>query len=168
MKQKLTFTLNRHLVSLAVSPRARLLEVIREKLGQTGSKEGCGEGECGACTVIVDGEPVNACLYPALEAEGREVISIEGLLDAQGNLSDVQQAFVEEGGIQCGFCSPGMILSVQALLEDDPKPSRRKIRESLSGNLCRCTGYQQIIEAVEKLIKKREAVFSLGTGGSHE
>jgi carbon-monoxide dehydrogenase small subunit len=126
-----------------------LIDLLRRNLGLTGTKEGCGQGECGACTVLVDGRAVNSCLYPAPEAEGKSVLTIEGLL--RGNeLSAIQQAFVDHGGIQCGFCSPGMILSATALLERNPRPSGEDIREALSGNLCRCTGYVQIVECVEK------------------
>lgn len=150
----LSFTLNGTPVSIQVAPSSLLLEVLRNDLGLTGTKEGCGKGECGACTVLVDGRPVNSCLFPALEAEGREVRTIEGL--ARGTeLSVVQQAFVQNGGIQCGFCSPGMILSVEALLSRQPNPDETEIRSALVGNLCRCTGYAQIVEAVKDAAARR-------------
>ncbi|MEW6367336.1 MAG: (2Fe-2S)-binding protein [Acidobacteriota bacterium] len=147
MKHPLAFTLNGSPVLGEVEGSKLLLEVLRDHFHLTGTKEGCGKGECGACTVLVDGRPVNSCLFPALEAEGREVTTIEGLPRGT-ELSAVQQAFVEQGGIQCGFCSPGMILSVQALLDRNPTPSESDIRDALVGNICRCTGYVQIVEAV--------------------
>jgi len=116
----------------------------------TGTKEGCGEGECGACTVLVDGLAVNSCLYPACEAQGKDILTIEGMADINNQLSLIQQAFVDSGAIQCGFCTPGMVLSAKALLDSHPDPSDTDIREALSGNLCRCTGYVQIVEAVKK------------------
>lgn len=148
MKQEITFTLNGSTVIVDVDGSMRLLDLIRDTLGQTGTKEGCGEGECGACTVIVDGKAVNSCLYPAPEVEGKSVTTIEGLRGADNTLSIVQQAFVDANGIQCGFCSPGMIMSATALLAGNPDPADGEILEALSGNLCRCTGYVQIIEAV--------------------
>ena len=154
MKRTLAFILNGSPVACVVEPSDLLLETLRDRLGLTGTKEGCGRGECGACTVLLDGRPVNSCLLPALEAEGREVTTIEGL--ARGNeLSDVQQAFVDQGGIQCGFCSPGMILSVQALLERNADPAEAEIRAALVGNLCRCTGYVQIVESVRAAAQRR-------------
>lgn len=126
-----------------------LLKLLRDYLGLTGTKEGCGEGECGACTVLLDGVPVVSCLLPAAKAEGREVTTIEGL--AQGEkLHPLQEAFISEGAVQCGFCTPGMILSAKALLDSNSRPTRDEIKEALSGNLCRCTGYSQIVRAVEK------------------
>ena len=154
MKQALTFVLNGEPVACDVDVRDLLIEVLRDRLGLNGTKEGCGKGECGACTVLVDGKPVNSCLFPALEAEGTRVTTIEGL--ARGTeLSTVQQAFVEKGGIQCGFCSPGMILSVEALLDRRPDPTDSEIRAALLGNLCRCTGYVQIIESVRAAAERR-------------
>ncbi|RJX34873.1 MAG: (2Fe-2S)-binding protein [Desulfarculus sp.] len=126
-----------------------LAQLLREDLGLTGTKQGCGEGDCGSCTVLLDGEPVNSCLVLAVQAHGHEVLTIEGL--AQGReLHPIQQAFVELGGIQCGFCTPGMILSAKALLDKTKRPSQEQIRRALSGNLCRCTGYQKIVEAVSE------------------
>lgn len=137
---------------IAVSPRETLLEVLRIHLGLTGTKAGCGEGECGTCTVLLDGLPVNSCLTLAIEADGREVTTIEGLADG-ADLHPLQEAFVEHGAIQCGFCSPGMILTSKALLDANPSPTKDEIRSALSGNLCRCTGYQKIVDAVEAAAK---------------
>jgi len=144
-----SFHVNGELVRVHVNPRKRLIDVLRDSLGLLGTKEGCGNGECGACTVLIDGRPMNACLFPALEAGGRHITTIEGLVRPGGKLSPVQQAFVDRGGIQCGFCSPGMILSATALLERDAAPSDEAIRDALVGNLCRCTGYAQIVESVK-------------------
>lgn len=150
MKVPCAFVVNGMRVSVDIDPGARLLDVLRETLVMTGTKEGCGNGECGACTVLVDGRPVNSCLFPALEADGTEVVTIEGLAGDGGKLSAVQRAFVERGGIQCGFCSPGMIMSVTALLRRTVSPSDGEIRDALVGNLCRCTGYVQIVDAVQQ------------------
>lgn len=144
------FELNGFATVAQVADHELLIDVLRNRLQHTGTKEGCGQGECGACSVLVDGRLLNACLYPALELEGRSVLTIEGLLGPGGRLSPVQQAFVDKGGIQCGFCSPGMILSAWALLRSVPDPSDEEIRTALSGNLCRCTGYVQIIESVRR------------------
>lgn len=144
-----SFVVNGMAVEVDVAPDARLLDVLRGPLGLTGPKEGCGNGECGACTVLVDGRAVNACLFPALEADGTQITTVEGLVGPGGKLSPVQQAFVDKGGIQCGFCTPGMIVSVTALLRRNPEPDETQIREALVGNLCRCTGYVQIVEAVK-------------------
>jgi len=146
MKKLLQLTVNTVPREVAVHAHATLGEVLREELGLTGTKIGCGEGDCGACTVLLDGEPVNSCLVLALQASGREVTTIEGLADGEG-LHPVQAAFVQAGAIQCGFCSPGMILSATALLRRMPAPSELDVRTALSGNLCRCTGYQKIVEA---------------------
>jgi aerobic carbon-monoxide dehydrogenase small subunit len=124
-----------------------LLEYLRESLGLKGAKEGCGVGDCGACTVLLDGVPVNACLTLAVEADGRQVITIEGLCKG-GRLSELQQAFIDHGAVQCGYCSPGMILTSQALLEEKPNPTEADVRRALAGNLCRCTGYDSIVAAV--------------------
>lgn len=150
MKKDISFQLNGLGVTVLVDGRQRLIDVLRENLGLTGTKEGCGEGECGACTVLVDSRAVNSCLYPALEIEGRNVFTIEGLHEDQHQLSSIQQAFVDQGAIQCGFCTPGMIISTKALLDSNPDPSEDEIRDALQGNLCRCTGYIQIIEAVKQ------------------
>ena len=145
---RLRLVVNRRPVELLVPPHRTLLEVLREELGLTGTKHGCELGECGACAVLVDGRPVLSCLALGLECEGRDVTTIEGLA-ANGALHPLQEAFADFGGAQCGYCTPGIILTAAALLESEARPSRDRIREALSGNLCRCTGYLQIIEAVE-------------------
>ena len=149
-KQEVTFSVNGSPVTVWAKESSRLLDLLRLELGLTGTKEGCGEGECGACTVIVDRHAVNACLYPALEIDGRSVTTIEGLQADGHRLSVLQQAFVDHGAIQCGFCTPGMIMSAHALLERTPDPTVEQIRAALLGNLCRCTGYVQIVEAVRR------------------
>lgn len=154
MKKKISFILNGSEVTLLAESRMRLIDILRKFLGLTGTKEGCGEGECGACTVIVDDQAINSCLYPAFEVEGKSVITIEGLRSPNNKLSSIQQAFVDKGAIQCGFCTPGMVLSVKALLDSNPNPSEEEIREVIMGNLCRCTGYVQIIEAVKQVASK--------------
>jgi carbon-monoxide dehydrogenase small subunit len=135
---------------LEVSANETLLEILREKLGLTGSKIGCNRGECGACTVLIDGESVLSCLTLAIECDGKSILTIEGLEDADtGKLDPIQNAFVENFGIQCGFCTPGMVMSAKALLDKNPNPSEEEIREGIQGNLCRCTGYQQIVESIQ-------------------
>jgi aerobic carbon-monoxide dehydrogenase small subunit len=136
--------------SVEIEGDERLLDVLRDKLGLTGTKEGCGEGECGACTVIMDGEIVDSCLIMAFQAEGKDLVTIEGLESENGEVHPIQKAFLEAGAVQCGFCIPGMVLSAKALLDKKPHPSRDDIREGISGNLCRCTGYNKIVDAVEK------------------
>ncbi len=151
--KEIRITVNGKLYELSVRPWATLLEVIREDLGLTGTKEGCGVGECGACTVIMDGKTVNACLVLAPEADGKEITTIEGL--AQGEkLDPIQQAFYEIGGLQCGFCTPGMIMSTKALLAETPEPTDQEIRKGLEGNFCRCTGYTKIFESVREASRK--------------
>ena len=154
MSKEISFILNGSEVKVAVEGHHRLIDVLRGPLGQTGTKEGCGEGECGSCTVIIEGRAVNSCLFPALEAEGKTVTTIEGLQGTKNELSVIQKSFVEEGAIQCGFCTPGMIMSAKALLDSNPAPSEEDIRDALQGNLCRCTGYVQIIEAVKEAARK--------------
>ncbi|MBC7081949.1 MAG: (2Fe-2S)-binding protein [Firmicutes bacterium] len=139
---------NGRTVRAEVPATRTLLEFLREDLGLTGTKEGCGKGECGACTVLVDGKPVNSCLMLAYQADGKQVVTIEGL-ERDGSLHPIQEAFVTEGAVQCGFCTPGMIMSAKALLDANPSPTRDEIRQAISGNLCRCTGYAKIIRAIE-------------------
>jgi carbon-monoxide dehydrogenase small subunit len=155
MKRLVTLSVNGQSYDVAIEPCQSLLQVLREVLHLTGTKEGCGEGECGACTVLLDGEPVDSCLIFGLEVEGCQIITIEGL-SSNGTLHPVQQAFIEHGGAQCGFCTPGMILAAKALLEQTPNPSDDDIRWGLSGNLCRCTGYVNIVEAVKAAAQQRE------------
>jgi len=132
-----------------IEPGRSLLSVLRTEVGLTGAKEGCDDSECGACMVLMDGEPVNSCSYLALQADGREIVTIEGLAEADGSLHPLQQAFLDQGGVQCGFCTPGMLISAKALLDRNPRPSEEEIRLALSGNLCRCTGYSGIVRAVQ-------------------
>ncbi|HEV8264855.1 MAG TPA: (2Fe-2S)-binding protein [Gemmatimonadales bacterium] len=141
------FTLNGSPLTVDVPGSSRLLDVLREDLHLTGTKEGCGEGECGACSVLIDGEVVNSCLVAAGQVEGREVLTIEGLAQG-GELSPLQRAFIERGAAQCGICTPGMLLAAHALLQGNPRPSADEVRVALAGNLCRCTGYTKIIDAV--------------------
>jgi carbon-monoxide dehydrogenase small subunit len=139
---------------LSVMPWRTLLEVMRDDLGLTGTKEGCGLGECGACTVIVDGRTVNSCLVLAAEANEKQITTIEGLAEGD-KLHPVQQAFVDHGGLQCGFCTPGMIMSATALLDENPNPSDEEIRRGIAGNLCRCTGYTKIFESIKAAAENR-------------
>ena len=154
-KRTVSFTLNGEVVEVEIEPHLTLLQVLRDKLELTGTKEGCGMGECGSCTVLLDGKTINSCIFPALEVEGRKVTTIEGLMDAQGNLHPIQKAFVEHGAVQCGFCTPGMVLSAKALLDENPKPSEEEIRNGIAGNLCRCTGYLQIIQAIKAVSEQQ-------------
>ncbi len=154
---KLEFMLNGKRVSINAKGGLRLIDLLREQLDLVGTKEGCGKGECGACTVLLDGKPVCSCLMLASQVQNREIITIEGL-SLEGELHPAQEAFAETGAVQCGFCSPGLILSAVALLNDNPNPSREQIRRALSGNLCRCTGYEKIFEAVELAAQKIESV----------
>ena len=140
---------------LSLPPHRTLLEVIREELGLTGTKEGCSLGECGACTVIMDGKTVNSCLVLASEANGKSIITIEGLANGD-KLHPIQQAFIDHGGFQCGFCTPGMIMSAKALLDANPHPTDEEIRRGISGNFCRCTGYTKIIESIKAAAKDME------------
>jgi carbon-monoxide dehydrogenase small subunit len=148
MSQQIRFELNGRPVQLEVQPGQRLLDVLRGPLHLTGTKEGCAEGECGACTVLVDGRTINSCLFPAIEADGAAVVTVEGLQSPDNRASVLQQAFAEHAGVQCGFCSPGMLLCAHALLLENPDPTDEEIRDALVGNLCRCTGYVQIVDSV--------------------
>jgi carbon-monoxide dehydrogenase small subunit len=146
-KQIISLTVNGQPYELAVEPHWTLLETVREHVGLTGSKEGCGTGDCGACSMIVDGKLITSCLMLAPEAEGADVTTIEGLA-RNGDLHPIQQAFIDTGGVQCGFCTPGMIMATKALLDANPRPTLDDVRLGLAGNLCRCTGYAKIYEAV--------------------
>ena len=148
-------TINEKEYKLSVDENLRLLDLLRDELGLLGSMEGCGEGECGACTVIMDGETVNSCLVMAFQADGSNILTIEGM-ERDGHLHPVQKAYIEVGAVQCGFCIPGMVLSTKALLDKNPNPSDDEIREGISGNLCRCTGYNKMLEATKKSIKYME------------
>lgn len=145
--RRIKFVINGQSVEIQVKPWRTLLEMIREDLKLTGTKEGCGHGECGSCTVIMGGKTVNSCLVPALEADGQEIMTIEGLSKGRG-LNPIQEAFVEHSGMQCGFCTPGMIVSAKALLDRKPDPGEKEIREAMAGNFCRCTGYTKIVESI--------------------
>jgi len=147
MKRPVQLKINGNDIEAMVRPNSTLLDLLRDELGLTGAKQGCGEGDCGACTVLLDGAPVSSCLVLALQAAGREVLTVEGLAD-KDHLHPIQQAFVEVGGVQCGFCTPGMLLTAKSLLDANPDPSEREIREAIAGNLCRCTGYQKIVESI--------------------
>ncbi len=145
-------TINDKEYDIAVQANETLVDVLRYRLGLTGTKKGCGQGDCGSCTVIMDGNTVNSCLVLAVQANGSRITTIEGLESDEG-LHPVQKAFIEHGAIQCGFCASGMILSAKNLLDKNPKPTEGEIRSALSGNLCRCTGYQKIVEAVQSIAK---------------
>jgi carbon-monoxide dehydrogenase small subunit len=154
--KEIKLNVNGQQYELTVSSWRTLLEVIREELGLTGTKEGCGMGECGACTVIMDGKTVNSCLVLAAEADGKNIITIEGLTK-DDRLHPIQQAFIDHGGFQCGFCTPGIIMSAKALLDANPKPTEEEIRKGISGNFCRCTGYTKIIESIQAAAGDMEA-----------
>jgi carbon-monoxide dehydrogenase small subunit len=153
MEKAIHLTINNKVCDLTVEPNKTLAEVIRKNLGLTGTKVGCEVGDCGACTVIMDGEPVNSCLVLAVQADGRNIVTIEGL-ESNGKLHPLQQAFIDKGAIQCGFCTPGMILVAKSLLDKDPRPTEEEVRKAISGNLCRCTGYQKIVEAILSLSRR--------------
>jgi carbon-monoxide dehydrogenase small subunit len=158
------FTLNGQAAEVAGPPMARLLDVLRRDLGLTGSKEGCGEGECGACTVLLDNQPVCSCLVPLFQVEGATITTIEGLGQDE-KVTELQRVFATEGGAQCGACTPGMIVTIKALLDRHPRPTRDQIREYVSGTLCRCTGYERIFRAVEVLTGQRPAEGESGARG---
>jgi carbon-monoxide dehydrogenase small subunit len=152
MQKEISLTVNGRRYQVSVYPRKTLLELLRDDLRLTGVKEGCGLGECGACTVLFDGKPVNSCLILAVDAHEREVMTIEGVSDGE-SLSPIQESFLQHGAVQCGFCTPGMVLAAKALLDRNPNPSLEDIRIAISGNLCRCTGYEQIVEAIRNVRK---------------
>ena len=152
MERILTLNINHEQHKVIAAPHQSLLDVLRNKLGLTGTKECCNEGDCGACTVIMGGRAVNSCLVLAVEAEGEEILTVEGLAEG-ARLHPLQEAFVKYGGFQCGFCTPGMLMSAKALLDENPDPTDEEIREAVSGNLCRCTGYVKIIESIREASK---------------
>ncbi len=157
MKIQLHLKVNGMEYKIEVEPRRTLLELIREDLELTGTKEGCSLGECGTCTVLLDGRPIKSCITLAVQANGREVTTIEGLEGSDGTLHPLQQAFMDHGAIQCGFCTPGMILTAKALLDENPRPTEPEVRQAIAGNLCRCTGYQKIVEAILAVSSQRSA-----------
>ncbi len=154
-KTILNITVNGDKLELAVAPNSTLLEALRDQLGLTGTKEGCSEGVCGSCTVLMNGFPVRSCITLALEAEGAEIVTIEGLSAGRDRLHPVQQAFIDAGAVQCGFCTPGMVLTASALLERNPSPTEDDVKTALAGNFCRCTGYTKILDAVMSAAQER-------------
>jgi carbon-monoxide dehydrogenase small subunit len=150
---KISFQVNNIAREVDAPPMKRALDVLREDLRLTGTKEGCGEGECGACSIIVDGEVINSCLVPICQLDGARVVTVEGLA-RDGRLDSLQQAFLETGGAQCGICTPGMLIAARALLDLNARPTRDEIKEAIAGNLCRCTGYVKIIDAIEQAAKE--------------
>ena len=155
-KVGLSFHVNGKEVNLEIRPDTMLVDLLRDTLRLTGTKEGCREGECGACTVLLDGLAVNSCLIPALKAQGKSVVTIEGLGKADGQLDSLQQSFISEGAVQCGFCTPGMILNAKSLLDRIPDPDDKEIKKAISGVLCRCTGYQKIVHAIKAASHDKE------------
>ncbi len=153
MKHKISFTINGDVKEIEIEPNKTLLKMLREDLDLIGAKEGCGAGECGACTVLVDNKPVNSCLMLAVEADGKKIITIEGLSDGI-NLDPLQKSFIKHNALQCGYCTPGTIMSAKALLNRNPHPAEVDVKEALAGNLCRCTGYKRIVDAVLDAAKK--------------
>jgi aerobic carbon-monoxide dehydrogenase small subunit len=152
VKHKISFSVNGKSVTVESYSMERLLDVLRENLKLTGTKEGCGEGECGACSVMLDGELVNSCLVPVAQAEGKSILTIEGVATSD-HLHPIQKSFLQHGGAQCGICTPGMVMASLALLQKNPNPKREEIKEALAGNLCRCTGYMKIFDSVEKVVE---------------
>lgn len=148
MKQLIKLVINGVEEEIAVAPWWSLAHVLREELDLTGTKVSCNEGDCGSCTVLIDGKAVKSCIYPAIKARGKDIVTIEGLSGKNGKLHKIQESFIENFAIQCGYCTPGMIMTTKALLEDNPNPNEEEVREYLQGNLCRCTGYKKIVEAV--------------------
>lgn len=154
MKQSIRLKVNGQVYELLVEPRQTLLDILRDELGLTGTKKACDMGNCGSCTVLTDDKPVVSCLILAIDAQEKSIFTIEGLAIGEG-LHPIQQAFIDHNAIQCGYCTPGMILAAKALLDKNPNPTEKEIREAISGNLCRCTGYDQIVEAIQSLTKSR-------------
>ena len=154
IKREITVTVNGEPCRFSVKASTLLLDLLRDEVGLTGAKRGCNRGECGSCTVLLDGRPVRSCLFPAVMADGRQVVTIEGLEESDGALHPLQEAFIQKGAIQCGFCTPGMILTAKGLLDENPNPTEEEIREAISGNICRCTGYAKIIDAIRSVAGK--------------
>ncbi len=158
-REEIVLNVNRVNYKIEIEPQRTLVEVLRETLGLTGTKKSCNEGECGACTVLMDGKPVASCLVLAIDAQGKEILTIEGLSEGE-RLHPIQEAFLKHGAIQCGFCTPGMVMSAKALLDENPEPTPVEVRRAISGNLCRCTGYQQIVDSIlfaSKMMSHRRA-----------
>lgn len=155
MLKTINCTINGKAMEIQIDVRESLLDMLRNRLHLTGAKQGCGVGECGACAVLVDGQTIDSCIYMAVWADGKNIVTIEGIAEEDGSLSDLQQNFIEKGAIQCGFCTPGLVISATALLDKNKAPSKAEIRRGLSGNLCRCTGYQKILDAVESTAEQR-------------
>ncbi len=153
MKQLITLNINGETYEVAVEPRTTLFDMLHDKLGLTGTKKSCDLGNCGSCTVLIDNKPVLSCLILAVEAQGKDILTIEGL-EKNGQLHPLQQAFIDYAALQCGFCTPGMILSAKALLDSNPQPTEEEVKEAISGNLCRCTGYTNIVEAILKVARR--------------
>ena len=153
MDRLINLKINGETYELKIKPNILLLDLIRDEIGLTGTKRGCDTGECGACTVLIEGKPINSCLILAVEADGKNIVTIEGLAK-NGKIHPIQEAFIEEGAVQCGFCTPGMILSTKALLDKNLNPSEEEIKKAIAGNLCRCTGYTKIIKAIKSAAKK--------------
>ena len=156
MRKQIELKVNGVKREILVAPNELLLNVLRDRLGLTGSKYGCGIGECGSCTVLVDGEPILACLTLAIGVNGSDIVTIEGVSKPDGRLHPIQENFLEQGAIQCGFCTPGMIMMGKALLDENPRPTEDQIREYIRGNICRCTGYTQIVKAIQECSKEGE------------
>ena len=154
MKKKIQLSINRRNYTVEAEPHWTLLDMLRNELGLLGTKRGCEKGDCGACTVLVNGKPVNACLYLAVRANGKEILTVEGLEKDEG-LHPLQKAFLEKGAVQCGFCTPGMLLTALNLLDKNPSPKEEEVRQAISGNLCRCTGYQHIVDAIRFAAERR-------------
>lgn len=157
MTHSISFTINGHKETRAVASHVTLLELLRNGLGMTGTKRGCGQGDCGTCIVLVDEKPVNACLFLAVRAHGRNIVTVEGL-DTEQGLHPLQKAFLDKGAVQCGFCTPGMLMTAKNLLDRHPDPSETQIRSAISGNLCRCTGYQHIVDAIKAAATDRKTL----------
>jgi carbon-monoxide dehydrogenase small subunit len=164
MKQVIELSINGISYDVIVSPEDLLIDVLRQKVGLTGTKKGCGQGDCGTCTVLIDGRRALACLTLAIACQGKKISTIEGM-EENGELHPIQQAFIEKGAIQCGYCTPGMVLSAKALLDENPAPTRDEIKRGISGNLCRCTGYEKIVDAVHEAAVRMRANPESGKGG---